>query len=278
MAKAHQNATPLVSICYAVAVFAGLVWAVFGTGILYGAHMGPTAHGLFERDATVMAVPIAGQVPWLGLMVGLAVYAVWQCTPTARHTQLHGRLRPWVLLVVVLNALWLQLLQRDRVGPSLLCAIGLLATLIMIDIMISRTRLCSNMDRWITRASFGLFTGWLGIIVLAELVTWIALLGPDPQQIMFKGAAAFILLILCLVLCVATFKQALGIYVNAGALWVVFWITLDRITWQEASPLFATVSTVATLLLLLCLVSALRTRIRALRSHPNTGRDQSSPN
>ncbi len=264
MAKAHQNVTPLVSILYALVVFAGLGWAVFGTGIMHGSHLGPTAQGLLERDATVMSIPVAGQLPWLGLMLGLALYALWQCTPTARHTDVHGRLRPWVLLVVVLNALWLQLLQRDRIGPSLVCALLLLAVLVLVDVMIGRTTLHNNMDRWITRASFGLFTGWLGIIVLAEAVTWIAVLGFDPHRLMFKGVTAFILLIASLVLCVATFKQAMGIYINAGALWVVFWITIDRITWQVASPLFASVATIAALLLLLCLVSALRTRLRRL--------------
>ncbi|MFY9679168.1 hypothetical protein, partial [Glutamicibacter protophormiae] len=62
-------------------------------------------------------------------------------------------------------------------------------------------------------------------------------------------------------------KKPIGIYMNAGALWVVLWITVDRYAWQASSPLFAGVASVATLLLLLCLASALRTRLRRLR-HP----------
>lgn len=261
MPLSRQNATPLVSICYALLVFAGLLWAVVGTGLITGSHLGPHASGMLERDATVMSIPLAGQLPWFGLMLGLAVYAIWQCTPTARHTELHGRLRPWVLILVMLNALWLQLLQRDRIGYSLFCAAVMLAVLLVIVVMIEKTVLRNNMDRWITRASFGLFTGWLLVLVLAESVAFIALNDVDPHTLVFKGTAAFALLVLSLIICVATFKHAMGIYINAGALWVVLWITLDRFGWQLTSPMFAVVSAVAALILALCLISALRTRL-----------------
>lgn len=102
MAKARQNATPLVSICYALVVFAALNWAVFGTGAIRGSHLGQIAGGWLEADATVMAVPLVAQLPWFALMAGLGIYAVWQCMPTARHTDLHGKLRPWVLALVLL--------------------------------------------------------------------------------------------------------------------------------------------------------------------------------
>lgn len=266
MVTARQNATPLVSICYALVIFAALSWAVFGTGAIHGAHLGQIAGGWLEADATVMAVPLIGQLPWFGLMAGLGIYAVWQCMPTARHTDLHGKLRPWVLALVLFNALWLQLLQRDRMGYSLLFALFMLLALTRITMMVDRAILRNNMDRWITRASFGLFTGWLGIIVLGEAAALLAALGLDSNRMMFKGIAALVLLLVSLLLCALTFKQPLGIYLNAGALWVVFWITIDRYTWQGTSPLFAAVSTVATLLLLLCLASALRTRLRRLGS------------
>lgn len=267
MTKPRQNATPLVSICYALVIFAALGWAVFGTGAIRGSHLGQIAGGWLEPDATVMAVPLVGQLPWFALMAGLGIYAVWQCMPTARHTDLHGKLRPWVLALVLFNALWLQLLQRDRMGFSLLFALLMLLVLTRIAVMIDRVTLRNNMDRWITRSSFGLFTGWLGIIVLGEAAAWLAALGVDSNRLMFKGIAALVLLLVSLLLCALTFKKPIGIYMNAGALWVVFWITIDRYAWQASSPLFAGVASVATLLLLLCLASALRTRLRRLR-HP----------
>ncbi|MFJ2620115.1 hypothetical protein [Glutamicibacter sp. NPDC087344] len=253
------------SICYALAIFAALIWAVFGTGAIRGAHLGQIAGGWLEPDATVMAVPLIGQVPWFGLMAGLGIYAVWQCMPTARHSELHGRLRGWVLALVLFNALWLQLLQRDRMGFSLIFALLMLAVLVRIVVMIDRAELCNNMDRWITRASFGLFTGWLGIIVLGEAGAWLAALGVDSTRLMFKGIAALVLLLVSLLLCALTFIRPIGLYINAGALWVVFWITIDRFFWQVSSPLFAAVSSIATLLLCLCLISSLRTRIHRLR-------------
>lgn len=260
----HDNPRRSVSIAYALLIWAALLWAVFGTGVLDSQHLGQIGGGWLVRDATVMAIPITAQIPWFFIMLSLGVYAVWQATPAARATQLHVLLRPWILTLVVLNAGWLQLLQWDKIGLSLLISALMVTVLIRIVIHVGRTFMVNHTDRWITRSTLGLFLGWLLIITLGQGVAWLAFIGVNPRTMMFKGTAAFVLLMLSLALCAATFKNPMGIYLNAGALWVVSWIVIDRYSWGFSSPIFAIVATLAAGLLLLCLVSALRTRISRL--------------
>lgn len=265
MPRDRQNATPLVSICYALAIFTGLVWAVFGTGVVTGQFLGPRASGWLSPGANLMAIPPTAQLPWFALMAGLGCYAIWQCTPTARHTELHARARGWILLLVLLNALWLQSLQRDQLGPSLLMLLGMLAVLIRLAVMIDKAPLHNQMDRWITRACFGLFTGWLSVITLAQVGAWLASHGVDPGHSIFRGAITLALLLLALVLCALTFKRPMGLYVNAGALWVIGWLVIGRYQVHAPAPVFTLTATVAGLLMLLCLLSATRTRLIGVR-------------
>ncbi|RWZ79773.1 hypothetical protein [Glutamicibacter sp. HZAU] len=254
--------TRLVTVGYAAAILLGLGWAAWA--VLSAAGLEDIAGGWLGPDATVASVPPIGQLPWFGLMAAVAFYAIWQCLPQER-TGLHHRLRPWVLGAVLCNALWVAFLERDRIGASLAFGLLLLALLIRIVVMVGRTAALRQVDRWITRASFGLFAGWLSVIVLAEAVAFTAHSGADAGSLMFKGACALAVLLLALFLSAVSFKNPMGIYLNAGALWVIGWIIADRYTGQSTSPGFATVLSVAAILMLLCLFSALRTRIRALR-------------
>lgn len=253
----------LVAGGYAAAILLGIGWAAWS--VLAATRLEDIAGGWLGQDATVASVPLAGQLPWFALMLAVGCYAIWQCLPHHGNA-LHRTLRPWVLGAVLLNALWVGSLHNDQIGLSLAFGIGLLALLTRIVMLIDRATLLQRVDRWITRACFGLFTGWLSVMVLAESVAFAAVLGGDPDSLMFKGACALALLLLALFLCAVSFKNPMGIYVNAGALWVIVWIILDRYTGHSSSPAFATVSTLAAVLMLLCLLSALRTRIRRLLS------------
>ena len=251
----------LVTGAYAAFILLGLGWA--GWAALSTAGLETIAGGWLGPDATVTSVPRLGQLPWFALMIAVAFYAIWQAV-AAQRGMLHRSLRPWVLAAVLCNALWVSFLERDRIGASLAFGIMLLAVLVRIVVMIAKSQLLQQVDRWITRASFGLFTGWLSVIVLAEAVAFCAVSGADSSTLMFKGACALAVLLLALFLCAMSFKNPLGIYLNAGALWVISAIIVDRYTGHANSPAFATVLSVAAVLMCACLFSAVRTRIRAL--------------
>ena len=253
----------LVSGGYAALMLLGLGWAVWA--VLTAPALEDIAGGWLGQDATASSVPLIGLFPWLGLMAALGTYAIWQGL-SRWHIEVHRKIRPWVLGMVLLNAMWVLCLQRELIGVSLIAGLALLAVLARIVLAIDRSVLVQHVDRWVTRACFGLFAGWLSVIIVAEALAFAAMHHGNPDALMFKGASALALILLALFLCAVTFKNPMGIYLNAGALWVLAWIILDRYSGHDTSPVFATVCLVAAALMLICLLSALRTRIRRILS------------
>jgi len=223
------------------------------------------AGGWLVQDATVSSVPLIGQLPWVGLMAALGAYAIWQGL-SRWQIAVHRKIRPWVLAMVLFNAIWVLCLQRELIGLSLLSGLALLVVLARIVMLIDHSVLEQHIDRWVTRACFGLFAGWLSVIIVAEALAFAAMHHGNPNSLMFKGASALAMVLLALFLCAVTFKNPMGIYLNAGALWVLAWIILDRYSGHATSPVFATVALIAAVLMLICLISALRTRIQRIRS------------
>ncbi|WP_334122574.1 hypothetical protein [Glutamicibacter sp.] len=255
----------LVSGGYATLMVLGLSWAVWA--VMTAPDLDEIAGGWLGQDATVSSVPLVGQLPWLGIMLALAAYAIWQGVSRWK-VAVHRKIRPWVLAMVLFNAIWVLCLRRELIGFSLIAGFILLAVLIRIVWVIDRSLLVQHVDRWITRACFGLFAGWLSMIIVAEALAFSAMHAGNPDSLMFKGTSALAVILLALFLSAISFKNPMGIYLNAGALWVLSCIIIDRYSGHAASPLFATVCLVAAVLMLICLVSALRTRIqRILSSH-----------
>ncbi len=185
----------------------GLSWAVWA--VMTAPDLDEIAGGWLGQDATVSSVPLVGQLPWLGIMLALAAYAIWQGVSRWK-VAVHRKIRP----------------------------------------------------------CFGLFAGWLSMIIVAEALAFSAMHAGNPDSLMFKGTSALAVILLGLFLSAISFKNPMGIYLNAGALWVLSCIIIDRYSGHATSPLFATVCLVAAVLMLICLVSALRTRIqRILSSH-----------
>lgn len=236
------------------------LWAVLAASTLVD-----VAGSWLERDAFVSSVPLFGLLPWIGLTAGVGLYAIWQGVARWR-LELHQKLRPWVLALALSNALWVLCLKREMIGLSLICGYLLLVMLVRIAVILGRNFLIQHIDRWLTRACFGLFAGWLSVIIMSQTLAFFAISHANQNSLMFKGASALLLTLLALFLCAVTFKNPMGIYLNSGALWVLGWIIIDRYNGQGSSPLFATVSLIAAVLMLICLLSALRTRIQRIIS------------
>lgn len=253
----------LVSGGYAVLMLLGLSWAVWA--VFAAPDLEDIAGGWLGQDATVSSVPLIGLLPWFALILCLAAYAIWQGV-SRWQVRVHREIRPWVLAMVLFNAVWVLCLQRGLIGLSLFSGAALLAVLIRIVVALDRSTLEHQIDRWITRACFGLFAGWLSVIIVAESLAFAAMHHGNPHSLMFKGSSALAIILLALFLCAVSFKNPMGIYLNAGALWVLVWIILDRYSGHATSPIFATVCLVAAVMMLICLISALRTRIRRILS------------
>lgn len=159
------------------AVAASIVGAFFGSGALTGTPISEAAGGWLAADSTPLAPGTGAFNIWSVIYVGLAGYALWQLTPTARKSTRQHALRPWAILSAVLNAAWIWMVQLGSLLASVVVIITLLLVLIRILVIMTRTRHTSRIEALLTDGTFGLYLGWVCVATVANISAWLAALG-----------------------------------------------------------------------------------------------------
>jgi hypothetical protein len=98
---------------------------------------------------------------WGVIYLLLLIYCIIQFTGSNQIAI--SAIAPWFGLTCVLNALWIVAWHYQRLPLSLLIMIGLLVTLIYINIQITGIR------PGIIKASFGIYLGWICIATIANV-------------------------------------------------------------------------------------------------------------
>ena len=106
---------PVVTV---LGVAAAIVAAFIGSGALGGTPINEAAGGALSADATPIAPAGTAFSIWSVIYLGLAAYAIWQLTPTARRSPRQEAVRPWALASAVLNALWIWTVQLGWLAVS----------------------------------------------------------------------------------------------------------------------------------------------------------------
>ena len=248
----------------ALAGFCSLAWAFLASGAVFGTTVATSVDGWLASDGTTAAPASAAFTIWFPIYLGLAGYLLWQFLPRNRGVQLHLLIRPWAIASVVLNALWLQMIQWNQLGLSLVVMLLLATVLITVVRLISTQVLYSATDRWITRATFGIYLGWILIAAIANLIAWLSSLQYEALTELLKTATALLILLAGLAIGALTFKNPMGIYVNAGSLWAVAWIAVARFNGPLHSASVGLCASVAAALMLICLLTSVRHRVPRL--------------
>lgn len=263
--RTTESQNPALAASLAATVgFCSLIWAFLASGTVFGLAVSDSADGWLASDATTAAPAAPAFAIWFPIYLGLAGYLVWQWLPANRGQQLHRRVRGWAVASMALNALWLQMVQLDQLGLSLIVMLLLAAVLTTVIRVVSSQVLYSATDRWITRATFGIYLGWIVLAAIANLVAWLGSLGNEMVNEVLKVCTALVILLAGLAVCALTFKNPMGIYVNAGSLWAVAWIAVARFTGPLQSASVALCASIAAALMLICLLTSVRHRLRHL--------------
>ncbi|HEY1013671.1 MAG TPA: TspO/MBR family protein [Herpetosiphonaceae bacterium] len=106
---------------------------------------------------------------WSLIYVGLIAFAVWQALPAQRENPLLRRIG-WPFVVSCgFNCAWLFAWHYNQLPISEILIIGLLVTLIVIYVRIRQAGPpASNAERWLGRAPFSLYLGWLTVATVAN--------------------------------------------------------------------------------------------------------------
>lgn len=207
----------------------GLVGAFVGSGVLPG--MTPTAEaagGWLGPDSTWLSPATPAFGIWSVIYAGLLAYGIWQLLPAARTVR-QDRLRPWIIVSVVLNVAWLWVVQAGWLGASVLVIVLLLAVLARILVLLETAGHPHGWgERLLADGVQGLHLGWVTAAALANLLAWLSAHGWTgstlSQPTWAQGG-----LVLAVVNGALTAVYSGGRFAPAVALaWGLFWIGVGR--------------------------------------------------
>lgn len=149
------------------AVFA-IAAAFLGSGALGGTPINQAAGGALSADATPLAPAGPAFSIWSVIYLGLAAYALWQLTRTARTSPRQRSLSRWALLSLLLNAAWIWTVQLGSLVGSVVVILALLAVLIRIMYILGAPRTGGVVEQVLTDGAFGLYFGWVLVATFAN--------------------------------------------------------------------------------------------------------------
>lgn len=222
---------PLVTV---IAVAASIAGAFIGSGALGGTAVNEAAGGWLSSSATPLA-PAGGAFSiWSMIYLGLAGYAIWQLTGTARASSRQRALRAWAMLSAALNAGWIWTVQLGLLDISVLVIIALLVVLIRILILLKGSPPRSWTELVLTDGTFGLYLGWVCVATVANIAGWLGSLGATT----FTGwiAAVYAVLAVAMAVGIATSLYTRGRLAPSLSLsWGLVWIAVGRFNGELVS-------------------------------------------
>jgi hypothetical protein len=219
-------AGPLLVLASGIVATAG---AFLGSGALGGTPIAEAAGGWLNADSTPLAPGTGAFRIWSLIYLGLLAYCVWQLLPEQRRAERHRVLRPWAAASMLLNAVWIWVVQLGWLVASLVVIVALLAVLGRILELLVRTGPQGRWDGAITDGTFGLYLGWVTIATVANTAAVLAAAGFDGFGLPVSVVSSVVLAVAAAI-GVATAWRSGGRIAPALALgWGLAWITVGRL-------------------------------------------------
>lgn len=253
-----------------VTVLLGAVVAIAGAAVGSGAFGGQPIADAAGGALSATATPLAPDTPafriWSLIYLGLAVFAVVQALP--RHAA-DPRLRAvswWLLASMLLNALWIGVVQAGSVGGSVLVILALVAVLAVVLVRLVRMAPTRTVPSVVTDTTTGLYLGWASVATLANVAAFLSVadvgelgLGATGWSVVVLAAGA------ALSVAYAWFarrRPTVAVPIGLAMAWGLGWIGVGRTN----GPLVdGTVATAAFVAAAVALLAPLATTLAARR-------------
>ena len=223
--RTHENSWLMPVITLIGAAFA-IAAAFFGSGALGGTPINQAAGGALSADATPLAPAGPAFSIWSVIYLGLAAYALWQLTRTARLSPRQRSLRPWALLSLLLNAAWIWTVQLGSLIASVAVILALLAVLIRIMYVLGAPRTGGVVEQVLTDGAFGLYFGWVLVATFANTWAWLADSGVDAMREIPLGVVGIV--VAAVVAVTAAVLDGGRVAPALATAWGLAWIAVAR--------------------------------------------------
>lgn len=252
-----------------VTVLVGAVVAVAGAAIGSGAFGGQPIADAAGGALSATATPLAPDVPafsiWSVIYTGLAVFALVQALPRQATDPRLRAVACWVLASMLLNALWIGVVQLGSVGGSVVVIAVLLAVLATVYVRLLRIGHTTTAPSVVTDVTVGLYLGWVSIATLANTAAFLAVAGVGELGL---GATTWSVIVIAAGAALSVAYAAYGrrratlvVPIGLAMGWGLMWIGLGRSNGPLLDGTVATAAFVAAGVALLApLVTTLTTR------------------
>lgn len=219
-----------------VTVLVGAVVAIVGAAIGAGAFGGQPIAEAAGGALSATATPIAPDTPafsiWSVIYTALAVFAVVQALPRQGSDPRLRAVSWWVLASMLLNAVWIAVVQAGSVGGSVLVILALLAVLATIYVRLVRLAHTGTATSVVTDVTVGLYLGWVSVATLANITAFLSVAGVGELGL---GATVWSVVVLAAAATLSVAYAAFGrrrptvvVPVGLAMAWGLTWIGIGR--------------------------------------------------
>ena len=158
-----------------VATYVAVLWvnALAGSGALSGESIGVIANrypSYFLPANYVFGI-------WSLIYAMLLLFTVYQALPAKRESPVLRRVGWWWVLSGVFNLAWIAAFSFGAFGPALSVMLGLLGTLLVIQVRVGPDSALSRTERVAVSYPFALYASWICIAVIANTFQYVSYRG-----------------------------------------------------------------------------------------------------
>jgi hypothetical protein len=233
-----------------------IVAAFIGSGAFVGTPIQKAAGGWLDADSTLIAPGQRAFSIWSVIYTGMLAYAIWQLLPAQRTDARHRRIGYAVAASLVLNALWIGVVQLDLLGLSLPVIVVLLAVLAWLFVQLRRMPPKNLVDTIVTDGTVGLYLGWVCVATAANLTAALVATGFDGWGIDPEAWAIAVIAVAGLVGVALAIWDRGRIAPTLSLAWGLAWVAIARLTDAPASTATGIAAIVAVAAVIVATVAA----------------------
>ncbi len=203
------------------------VAAFLGSGAGGGSQVGD---GALSADATPVAPGSGAFSIWSVIYTGLVLYAVWQALPAQREDGRQRRVGWLVLATMLLNALWIGVVQADLLPASLAVIAVLLVVLVVTMRRLVEAAPRGRAEAVVLDGTLGLYLGWVTVATIANTFAVVVAGGVDPRSHAADLAAVGALAVAAAAGVMYAVWTRGRLAIGAAIVWGLVWVAVARST------------------------------------------------
>ncbi|MRX44562.1 tryptophan-rich sensory protein [Agromyces kandeliae] len=209
--------------------------AFIGSGAAGGTPIQDAAGGWLDADSTLIAPARPAFGIWSVIYTGMLAYAIFQVLPAQRTSSRHRRIGYAVAASLVLNAVWIGVVQLDLLWASLPVIVALVVVLAWLFVQLRRMPPSGVVDAVVTDGSIGLYLGWVIVATAANATAVLQAAGFDGWALPAEAWAIGVIAAAAAIGVALAWWGRGRIAPALSLAWGLSWVAVGRLTDEPAS-------------------------------------------